>query len=338
MSQFLNEYEGVGNALMNIGSMYYADSERKKEEARKRKELEDERKYQEAQADKAYARQAPLELLKQKLAEARIASAEADKVRTETQTYMPKTQMLGNIARTTMPVRDANGNLSYESTDETMQPLNPTQAREPKSPYVEVGNEIVDTRTMTPAYTGKASARTAKDPNVLGVAERARIEMQVLSEQAALDAMSDSDLQFSKKTTRAAEQAKINAKKSVLDKYSQKAAPDSGGSVASGLFKALMGGVAAAPLGRTEESAAAAGITGKVPLGVAAQSIAASTGEPVNLMGAEGTPPSPKAQENKQPAPGSTKETAILVTSAEQMAAIPDGTWVKTPKGTTRRK
>lgn len=197
MAQYQNEYEGMGNALMNIGSMYYADSARKKEEARKRKELEDERKYQEAQADKAYARQAPLELLKQKLAEARIASAEADKVRTETQTYMPKTQMLGNIARTTMPVRDANGNLSYESTDETMQPLNPYNQRPAAAPrpvsmdgpqgpgmyipdgaggYTKIGNPIPKAQSSTGGLT------TAQYLSNLGRIESDRQKVKTMSQ------------------------------------------------------------------------------------------------------------------------------------------------------------
>jgi len=162
VAQYQNEYEGMGNALMNIGTMYYNSSEKRKEEERRRKELEDERKYTAAESAKEWERKAPYEAVKTALAEARIAAAQAEKTRIETQTYMPKTQMLGNVARTTMPVRDAAGNLSYESTDEIMQSLNPTQPRVEKSPYVRVGNDLVDTTTMQPVYKGKDKAAAAK--------------------------------------------------------------------------------------------------------------------------------------------------------------------------------
>jgi len=325
MAQYQNEYEGIGNALMGIGGMYYTASEKRKEEERKRKELEDERKYQEAQADKAYLRQAPLDVLKKQLTEARIASAEAEKTLKETQTYMPKTQMLGNVARTTMPVRDAEGNLSYESTDETMQPLNPYQQRPAAAPRPIAMDGPQGPGMYVPDSTGgytkvgkplpKAAAAATKDPNVLPTSARAKMESDILAAQNVLDASSDSDL-ISKRTTRAAEQAKINAQRSVLDKYSPKAPASSGGSLMSGLFDAIKDGVRAAPLGKTEESAARAAMEGAVPVDVAAQSIATSTGEPASLMGSKTfNPPTetPKAKENaKQVAPFSDMVNAFI--------------------------
>ena len=298
MAQYQNEYEGIGNALMGIGGMYYTASEKRKEEERRRKELEDERKYQEAQADKAYLRQAPLDVLKQKLTEARIASAEAEKTLKETQTYMPKTQMLGNVARTTMPVRDAEGNLSYESTDETMQPLNPYQQRPAAAPRPIAMDGPQGPGMYVPDSTGgytkvgkplpKAAAAATKDPNVLPTSARAKMESDILAAQNVLDASSDSDL-ISKRTTRAAEQAKINAQRSVLDKYSPKAPPSSGKTVASGLFDAIKAGVMHAPLGRNAESAAGAAFESAVPDQVAANTIAAQTGKPAVVRGTTST-------------------------------------------------
>lgn len=80
MPQFVNEYEGFGNALMNIGEMYAAKSEREKEEKRRKQEmleaearrkaekLED-RTYAEGQAELERKRTAPLDELKMRVQE-----------------------------------------------------------------------------------------------------------------------------------------------------------------------------------------------------------------------------------------------------------------------------
>lgn len=318
MAQYQNEYEGMGNALMNIGTMYYNSSEKRKEEERLRKEKEDERKYLASEADKEWQRKAPYEAVKSALAEARIAAAQAEKTRIETQTYMPKTQMLGNVARTTMPVRDAAGNLSYESTDETMQPLNPYQQRPTAAPRPIAMDGPQGPGMYVPDGAGgytkvgkplpKAAAATTKDPNVLPISARAKMESDILAAQSALDASSDSDL-ISKRTTRAAEQAKIEAQRTVLSKYSPKSAPDSGKTVASGLFDAIKTGVIHAPLGRNEESAAGAAFAGTVPDQVAANTIAAQTGKPAVVRG---TPSAPLLESENMPEskPDSAKKPA----------------------------
>lgn len=324
MAQYQNEYEGIGNALMGIGGMYYTASEKRKEEERLRKEKEDERKYQEAQSAKEWERKAPLETLTQELRRIQIENAKLSGQKTLVDTYRPSVDKLGAIARTTVPSFEG-GQLSYESTDETMPPFNPYQQRPAAAPrpiamdgpqgpgmyvpdgaggYIKVGKPLP-----------KAAAAATKDPNVLPISARAKMEAGILAAQNVLDASSDSDL-ISKRTTRAAEQAKINAQRSVLDKYSPKAPVSSGGSLMSGLFDAIKDGVRAAPFGKTEKSAARSAMEGAVPVNVAAQSIAASTGEPVSLMGSKTfNPPTetPKAKENaKQVAPFSDMVNAFI--------------------------
>lgn len=319
MAQYQNEYEGIGNALMGIGGMYYTASEKRKEEERLRKEKEDERKYLSEEAAKEWERKAPLELLKQQLAEARIASAEAEKSRP---TYTVAGDQL--ITQTRVP-REGSEGFDWVEVREKINPLNPYQQRPAADPRPIAMDGPQGPGMYVPDGAGgytkvgkplpKAAAAATKDPNALPISARAKMESDILAAQNVLDASSDSDL-ISNRTTRAAEQAKINAQRSVLDKYSPKAPVSSGGSLMSGLFDAIKDGVRAAPLGKTEESAARAAMDGAVPVNVAAQSIAASTGEPVRFMGSKTfNPPTetPKAKENaKQVAPFSDMVNAFI--------------------------
>ena len=157
MSTFLNEYEGFGNALMGIGGMYYAASEKRKEEERKRKELEDERKYQATQADLEWQRKAPLETLTQELRRIQIENAKLSGQKTLVDTYRPRVDKLGTIARTTVPSFEG-GQLTYESTDEPIQ----IPPRVERSPYERVGNDLIDTRNMQVAYKGEDKAAAEK--------------------------------------------------------------------------------------------------------------------------------------------------------------------------------
>ena len=214
MAQYQNEYEGIGNSLMNIGAMYYSQSEKRKEEERLRKEKMDDRKYLEEQADKEYARKAPLEVLNQELKRIQIENAKLTGQKTLVDTYRPQVDTLGNVARTTVPTFEG-GKLSYESTDETISPLNPYQPREPRSPYTKVGNQIIDTRTMQPAYTAPAAASKASGVTPSSLMGQ---EIKIAGAQAKLDAMSDFDIRKSG-TTREAMQKGIDAQKAVLSRY-----------------------------------------------------------------------------------------------------------------------
>ena len=309
MAQYQNEYEGIGNSLMNIGAMYYSQSEKRKEEERLRKEKMDDRKYLEEQADKEYDRKAPLEVLNQELKRIQIENAKLTGQKTLVDTYRPQVDTLGNVARTTVPTFEG-GKLSYESTDETISPLNPYQPREPRSPYTKVGNQIIDTRTMQPAYT--APATTSKTS---GVSQSALMgqEIKIAGAQAKLDAMSDFDIRKSG-TTREALQKGIDAQKAVLSRYAAPATAPAAqtGPLPKGVLSALMDGWSAAKLGGSTESAVGATFEGRVPTQVAADSASSIAGEPVKVNGVEGTPNAtgakPKAQENKTPKPGSSKK------------------------------
>lgn len=317
MAQYQNEYEGMGNALMNIGTMYYNSSEKRKEEERLRKEKEDERKYLAEQADREYERKVPLDILNQELKRIQIENAKLTGQKTLVDTYRPRVDKMGAIARTTVPSFEG-GKLSYESTDETMQPLNPYQQRPTAAPRPIAMDGPQGPGMYVPDGAGgytkvgkplpKAAAATTKDPNVLPISARAKMESDILAAQSALDASSDSDL-ISKRTTRAAEQAKIEAQRTVLSKYSPKSAPDSGKTVASGLFDAIKTGVIHAPLGRNEESAAGAAFAGTVPDQVAANTIAAQTGKPAVVRG---TPSAPLLESENMPEskPDSAKKPA----------------------------
>lgn len=295
MAQYQNEYEGIGNSLMNIGDMYYAQSEKRKEEERLRKEKEDERKYLAEQADKEWQRKAPLNLLKEKLVEARTAAAEAQRLKATVQTFTPKTQLLGNIARTTMPNIGPNGEVSYESTDETISPLNPYQPREPRSPYTEVGNQIIDTRTMQPAYTAPATA--AKAPGGFTSAQ------ELAARQKVIDAKADRAKE-QRSSKHPALDAIIAEREAVYnDIVNARKAPAAGApskTTSSALMDAALTGLSAMKYGVSEEAAAAAGMEGKVPAQVVANTLSAQTGQPVSF---QGTPSAPLLDAENMPEP-----------------------------------
>lgn len=123
MAQYANEYEGVGSALMNIGSLYYSQSEKRKEEERRRKELEDERKYQAAQSEAEWQRKAPAEKIKAALDELRLAEAERSKY-----------TVAGNQLIEQRMVRNADGKLEQVEGRETLSPLNPYNQRPAAAP------------------------------------------------------------------------------------------------------------------------------------------------------------------------------------------------------------
>lgn len=149
----------MGNALMNIGSMYYSQSEKRKEEERRRKELEDERKYQETQAEKAYQRQVPLDVLKQELARIKVENEKATGEKTRLEASRPRISGRGNTMVTQTPFVNEDGSYGWNSEEKIVAPATPP--REPRSPFTKVGNEIVDTRTMQPVYTGAAKEKSS---------------------------------------------------------------------------------------------------------------------------------------------------------------------------------
>lgn len=100
MPQFVNEYEGVGNALMGLGAQYSARSEREKEEKRRKQELLEaearrkaekleDRTYAEGQAELERKRTAPLEKL-------RLEAARLKAEREKAELTRPRTSGVGN--------------------------------------------------------------------------------------------------------------------------------------------------------------------------------------------------------------------------------------------------
>lgn len=173
MPQYQNEYEGFGNALMNIGSLYYSQEEKKKEEARLRKEKEDERKYLAEQAEVEWNRRKPIEEYKQALALAKQASTEAERNR-------PRYFNSGSERITQVRVPDGKGGYEFVEGSEPIKEQPRTQRE--LSPYVEVGGNLVDTRTMEAVYKGESKAKAAKPlytPSDLTRAETAYNNMLV---------------------------------------------------------------------------------------------------------------------------------------------------------------
>lgn len=153
MPTYANEYEGFGNALMNIGSMYYSQEEKKKEEERLRKEKEDERKYLADQAEVEWKRRAPIEEMKAALLAAKQASTEAERNR-------PRYFNSGSERITQMRVPDGKGGYEFVEGSEPIKEQ--PRAQRERSPFVRVGNDLVDTTTMQSVYKGESTAKAAK--------------------------------------------------------------------------------------------------------------------------------------------------------------------------------
>lgn len=186
MAQYQNEYEGMGNALMNIGSMYYSQSEKRKEEERLRKEKEDERKYLAAQSEIEWQRRAPADKIKAALAELKLAEAERSKY-----------TVAGNQLIEQRMVRNADGKLEQVEDRETLSPLNPYNQRPAAAPrpvsmdgpqgpgmyipdgaggYTKIGNPIPKAQSSTGGLT------TAQYLSNLGRIESDRQKVKTMSQ------------------------------------------------------------------------------------------------------------------------------------------------------------
>lgn len=186
MAQYQNEYEGMGNALMNIGSMYYSQSEKRKEEERLRKEKEDERKYLAAQSEIEWQRRAPADKIKAALAELKLAEAERSKY-----------TVAGNQLIEQRMVRNADGKLEQVEGRETLSPLNPYNQRPAAAPrpvsmdgpqgpgmyipdgaggYTKIGNPIPKAQSSTGGLT------TAQYLSNLGRIESDRQKVKTMSQ------------------------------------------------------------------------------------------------------------------------------------------------------------
>lgn len=205
MAQYANEYEGVGSALMNIGSLYYSQSEKRKEEERRRKELEDERKYQETQAEKAYQRQVPLETLKQELARIKVENAKATGEKTRLEASRPIISGRGNTMVTQTPFVNEDGSYGWNSEEKIVAPATPP--REPRSPFMRVGSDLIDTTTMQRVYKGEGKAAAEKPLYTAA---------QLLSAKQRLIALQAEQAKTLYQAQRAALQPSINSQEQIV--------------------------------------------------------------------------------------------------------------------------
>lgn len=343
MPQFVNEYEGVGNALMGLGAQYYADSERKKEEKRRKQEMleaearrkaekMDDRAYAEKRSNLEYERNAPLEKLKLEAARLKAAREEAEMTR-------PRVSGVGSTAFITTPnmVDGVPSGWNVETREATPR----TQPRSNAARTVETNGRVMQFNDSTGTYdrdlgaarSGSSSAK-GKDPLDQGMALMGKAATLLTAAQG----MGEGNPEGEALKQQAAE---MNAAGKALMQEGMrrmKEGPAPKQSTSSGVWDALGAGFkAATQYGRSESDAAAAGMEGAVPPQVAADTLAAMTGSQTDFAGAKGRPNATGASK-KMGALGSSKDNPVPVSSAAEVEALPDGTWVRTPKGTVRQK
>lgn len=298
MPQYQNEYEGFGNALMNLG-------EKKREEERLRKEKEDERKYLAEQAEIEWQRRAPLAELKLATEAARQKSAEAQARLAESKTGAPTTQMLGNTARTSQRVQLPDGSWTTKTSDEVMSPLNqyPERQYAPKlvplgaGDYGPAGTYSISA-DGTKTYVGAPPASAAKAAT--GGFTSAQ---ELAARQKVIDARADR-VKAMDTTKHPALDAIIAEREAVYnDIVNARKAPAAGApskATSTALMEAALTGLNAMKFGVSEEAAAVAGMEGQVPAQVVANTLAAQSGKPVKFRG---TPSAPLFDAENMPAP-----------------------------------
>ena len=344
MPQFVNEYEGFGNALIKLGAQYYADSERKEEEKRRKQELLEaeerrrtekleDRKYAEEQAEIAYKRTAPLETLKLEAARLKAEREKAELTR-------PRTSGVGNTIIQQKPKFGEDGSFAGWEESRSVAAPRSSAPRSNAARTVTTNGRVMQFNDATQAYdkdigaagTGKGTAQ--KDPLDQGMALMDNVT-KLRTMASELGEGHPDKAAFTQQANELEGTGKALMQEGMRR---MKEGPAPKQSTSSGVWDALGAGFkAATQYGRSESDAAAAGMEGAVPPQVAADTLAAMTGSQTDFAGAKGKPNATGASK-KRGALGSSEDNPVPVSSAAEVEALPDGTWVRTPKGTIRQK
>lgn len=151
MAQFLNPYEGVGNALIGIGQNYDLDRRRKREaeedQKRRRSDFTWQQEQEAAEFDRRYKLEEPKRAMEEKIRLAKLAKAQADAVTAQMGMLSPKIVNLPGAggSREMSPQFDEAGNVTGVSTRNI--PYTPIP-REPRAPSYVEGYDAEGNRTL----------------------------------------------------------------------------------------------------------------------------------------------------------------------------------------------
>lgn len=292
---YLNPYEGVGNALMGIGDNILREDARKKAEKalweRERKRAEEQAAQEELRAkERGLERDIDQGRWNAGLARDDIKEQQRQKERSEdradTESYRKK-QLALDAARIAankneekaQQVIGADGRVMLR-TGATAQP-------------------VLDEKGKPLMTAPPGSSQSQQNPYT---AAKTLMEMAATRE-AGKSAYEEGTTEYNQAMKEAADlRARANK---MLENVGKPTEVPLKQSTSSGVWDALGTGISAAmKYGRNEEAAAAAGMEGKVPPQVAADTLASMAGAPTSLGGATGTP---NATGKKRETPTATK-------------------------------
>ena len=336
MPQYLNPYEGVGNALMTIGQNYDLDRRRKREAEEDQKRRRSDFKWQmgleEAAKEREYERTAPERELKQKIEMARLAKAEADAVSARIGMHTPKVINYPGAGGSEVfsPQFDAEGNVT--GVQRTVKPFTP-YPREPSKPnyvegYDENGNRTLfnpETReTINTGMRGTAppildQPLSQKERNrILGDREKALRAIDVATpEQLGIDSFDESAVSAARNKQREAVMREYSTRlgEPIPEAPRSPTALGAVGAIAKGAM-GLMGNVANAVTPMTEQDVADAYARGEIDQQGFADRMAKITGGPVKV-----NLPTPSTGESKTATSDNTKKKPTDITKTPEFKA-----------------
>lgn len=343
MAQYLNPYEGVGNALINIGQNYDLDRRRKREseedQKRRRADYLWQSKQEEERANREYERDAPKRDLEMKRLALQHAKAQADLVTAQIKAASPNIINLPGAggAIELSPQFDAEGNVSGVSRKNIPFTPYPRQPREPNYERVydpETGNlKLFNPETRETIDTG---ARGTAPPlmNQLSPKELNKLRGDEARDLAAIDTMVPEKLGIDPNTPfdqmpAAIEAAKSRMRKQVAEQYRMRRgeteAPAAAstspsmlgtiGAAAKG-FGGLMAGVAEAVTPMTEPDIIADYESGKIDSVEMANRLSRVSGTPVKV---DMTNPSTGKQEKAESKPKDITKTPEFKAKVQEL-------------------
>lgn len=228
MAQYLNPYEGIGNALINIGQNYDLDRRRKREaeedQKRRRADYMWQSKQEEERANREYERDAPKREMEAKLAALRAAELAARTTKAEIEARMAAGGRIINLPAGGGSIRqklDDNGNLVEERIPYVPAP---DRARVPRpvegiDPVTRM-KSLFDPATGQTTNTGLLSAAPSTDLTAYQKQQRAQSRLAALQRVESLsnEQIADS-IGVSKRDTAAISAERARRRKMVEDTY-----------------------------------------------------------------------------------------------------------------------
>ena len=315
MAQYLNPYEGIGNALINIGQNYDLDRRRKREaeedQKRRRADYLWQSKQEEERSNREYERDAPKREMEAKLAALRAAELAARTTKAEIEARMAAGGRIINLPAGGGSIRqklDDNGNLVEERIPYVPAPesgkTNWQRAYDAEGNVVFVDPNNPDNRRATDL---RGSVPPSTEPTAYQKQQRAQSRLAALQRVEGLsnEQIADS-IGVSRRDTAAISAERARRRKMVEDTYADatgtppSAAPTSRSFGATAIDSIGQGLMKLGNAVTTTEADIAAGIAeGTIEPKRGAAMLAAMSGGDVsvNLGGNEAKAPAPKAKE-----------------------------------------